>query len=156
MPLRAITQQVRVQPHCSNNLLNIKKNRTNKNACWSMFFNLNRSQGYHNLFECFWIILCFSMLFRCIWCRCVQSHREYDFHHIVQIVYLISKNTEKENACPSMLFNLSTKHNATSICSNVFEVFCVFWMLFRCIWCRCVQSHSGYESNHIIHIVYLI
>ena len=33
MPLRAISQSVRVQPHCSSNLLNIKKNKTNENAC---------------------------------------------------------------------------------------------------------------------------
>ena len=65
------------------------------------------------------------MLFCCIWCRCVQSHREYDFKQIAQIVDLNIKSTKHENACWHMFFNLSTKHNTTSIRSNVLY----FWII---------------------------
>ena len=97
MPLRAISQNVRVQPNCSNNLLNIKKHKKWKRMLKHAFQFKHKTQCYQNLFECFPKHLCaFSMLFRCIWCRCVQSHRMYEFNHIVQIIYFFSIKKNKK------------------------------------------------------------
>ena len=56
MPLRAISQDVRVRPHCSNSLFNIKKHT----KCKIMLKHVFQFKHYYlNLFECFWICLCF-------------------------------------------------------------------------------------------------
>ena len=56
MPLRAISQAVRVQPHLnSNNLFNIKKKTENEKTCSNAFFNLgtkrNTTSIYLSVFE---------------------------------------------------------------------------------------------------------
>ena len=117
----------------------------------------HKAQYYLNLFQCFWIIWCFlnvvslhMMLLRAI------SQEVRVQPHCSNSLFNIKKHRTNENAWPSMFSNLNTKRNDTPICSNVFEFVCVFWLLFRCIWCRCVQSHRRYEFNHTIQIVYLI
>ena len=119
-----------------------------------MFFNLNRAQCYLNLFECFWICLCFLTVvsLHTMPLRAIPQGVRFQ-PHCSNNLFTIKKH-KKWKRMFNMFFNSSTKHSTASTCSNAFELFCVFWMLFCCIWCRCVQSHRMYEFNQIIQIVF--
>ena len=62
MPLRAISQLVWFQPHCSNSLFNIKKHKKWKRMLKHVFQFKHKAQYYLNLFKCFGIILCFLIV----------------------------------------------------------------------------------------------
>ena len=59
MPLRAISQYVRFQPHCSNSLFNIKKHKKWKRMRKHASQFKHKTQCCLNLFKCFWHFLCF-------------------------------------------------------------------------------------------------
>ena len=120
MPLRAISQEVRVQPNCSNSLFNIKKHRTNEN-------------GVFEVFCVFWMLFC------CTWCRCVQSHRRYEFNHIVQIIYLLSKRTKKWKR---MRKHVSQFKHKTMIPQSV-QMFLKHFVFFEC----CFVANDAVACN---------
>ena len=139
MPLRAISQAVRVKPHCSNSLFNIKKHRKWKRMLKQVSQFKHKTQYYLNLFKCFWHFCVFWMVFCCIWCRCVQSHRKYDFNQIIQIIYLNTKKHRKWKRMLKQAFEFKHK----TILPRFVQMFLTFFVFFQC----CSVAYDAVACN---------